>query len=201
VFGFADSEHPLSEPDTSLDRGLVARVRSGDEQSFDEVYLQYAQSLWRFAVRILGSREEAEEVVHDVFATIWEQRDRWQVQSTIAAYLYRAVRNRAIDVVRHNGVIHRLESTEDTDSLVPGLGQPPVAPDEHVYQQALQRALHEAIAMLPERRRTALTLRYVQEMSYAEIASVLQVSENAAFMLVARTREMLRPLFERFTSG
>ena len=162
------------------------------------MYYEHAEALWRFATHLTGSRADAEEMVHDVFAHIWEHRRTWTVQGTIAAYLFRGVRNRAIDFLRRTGVATRASEDEDLIALTPGLGEMPLAPDAQAELNELRQALSDAIATLPERRRTALTLRYVRGMGYAEIAAVLGMSEKAAFLLVSRARDALRPLFERF---
>ena len=165
------------------------------------MYYEHAEALWRFATHLTGSRADAEEIVQDVFANIWEHRTTWAVHGTIASYLFRGVRNRAIDLLRRSGVVARASEDEDLIALTPGLGEAPLAPDVQVELNELRQALTDAIATLPERRRTALTLRYVQGMGYAEIAAVLGMSEKAAFILVARARDALRPLFERFVRG
>jgi RNA polymerase sigma-70 factor, ECF subfamily len=185
--------------DVDAEATLIARLRAGEESAFDAIYHEHAEPLWRFATRLTGSRADAEEIVHDVFSNIWEHRSSWTVHGGIAAYLFRAVRNRAIDVLRRAGVADRVSEDEDLIAAPPGFGEAPLAPDEQVELDELRSALQNAIAALPERRRTAVTLRYVQGLSYAQIAAVLGMSEKAAFILVSRTRDALRPIFERFT--
>lgn len=172
---------------------------SAAERAFSAIYYQYAESLWRFALRVTGSQDDAEEIVHDVFTHVWTHRTRFAPRGGVAAYLFRAVRNRAIDVHRHGDVVARVEQAPDTN--VPGHGEAPRAPDAGVLTEELRHALRTAVAGLPERRRTALMLRYVHHLSYDQIGDVLDVSEKAAFILVSRTRESLRPLFERFVKN
>jgi RNA polymerase sigma-70 factor (ECF subfamily) len=195
----APSSVPLEDDDT-----LVARLRMGDEGVFNAMYRAHAPALWRFAARLTRSRDEAEELVHDVFAAVWEQRATWEVRHSIKTYLYGAVRNRVTDTRRrHATAVAALASDRaavaEPSHLPPAMGHGPARPDTAAESAEIAAAIRGAIATLPERRRTAFTLRHLDDMSYAEIGAILGVTEKAAFILVARTREALRPLFERFT--
>jgi RNA polymerase sigma-70 factor (ECF subfamily) len=184
--------------ETKVLEALRSQSDTAAHGAFNAIYYAYAESLWRFATRLTGSAADAEEMVHDVFAHVWTHRTTVAAPGGIAAYLFRAVRNQAIDTHRHNNVVSRIGA--DPSAPVPGLGEAPEDPDAQLLARELVQALHRAIDGLPERRRTALTLRYIHAMSYAQIASVLEISEKAAFILVARTRESLRTLFDQFVA-
>jgi RNA polymerase sigma-70 factor (ECF subfamily) len=193
-----------SEEDAS-----IARIRAGDAAAFDTLYLTYYRELWRFAYGLVRSRALAEEIVHDVFTAIWEGHARWTPAARLAYYLYRAVRNRAITLRRHERVVVRVETQInrrqtrcDPDiheaGVIPGAGEPSRAPDVEAELAELTAALDRAIADLPERQRLALTLRVHHQLSYADIADVLGVSIPAATILVVRARATLRPVRDRF---
>ena len=84
-------------PLSPLELDWVARIRAGDGAAFEAMFRQYYEPLLRFALTYLPVRESAEDLVQDVFYRIWEHRERWAVRTTLAAYLYAAVRHRALD--------------------------------------------------------------------------------------------------------
>lgn len=194
--GFASSAASLSPEDTEL----VSRVRSGDLEVFRTLYLRTYDSLVGFASALTVSRADAEEVVQDVFAAVWERRTTWTPVRSVASYLFAAVRNRSSKVRAHGAVVARAErDVEGVTSLASG--ELPVQPDVAVEVEDLRRAVSRAVALLPKRRRLALALRFGEGMSYAEIGDVLGVSEHAATLLVARAREAIAPVLTPFRRG
>jgi RNA polymerase sigma-70 factor (ECF subfamily) len=182
------------------DAALVDRVRAGDLAAFRALYLQTYDALVGFGTALIRSRPDAEEVVQDVFAAVWERRAEWAPARSIAAYLFTAVRNRASKIRAHGAVVVRAE--QDTDDMVErASAQPPLSPHAAAEAEELRRAVARAVAALPERRRLALSLRFGEGMSYAEIGEVLGVSEHAATLLVARAREALAPVLTPFRQG
>jgi RNA polymerase sigma factor (sigma-70 family) len=95
----------LPSPDHPAD--LVARVRAGDEAALEAIFRAYATPLCGFAVRYLRSADLAADLVQDLFLWIWRNRSDWTIQTGLKAYLYRAVRNRALDAVRHHQIERR----------------------------------------------------------------------------------------------
>lgn len=171
------------------ERALVEQVRAGDRAAFKTVYVEHYIGLLEFAHSMLRVRDEAEDVVQQVFAELWERRTAWHPHR-IGPWLVRSVRNRALDVLRRT---RRLAEKEILD-IAPSF----VLADENMEYDELERTLVSALAALPERRRTALVLRAIRQMSYAEIGEVLNVSEKAAFILVSRARAALEPIRARF---
>src|SRR5688572_25302628 len=96
-----------------------------DRDQFTSLYLALFESLCRFAATITGSIDTAQEIVQDVFFTIWEKRDTIQIQGDPQVYLYTAVRNRARKAGRHDTVVHRLETAVAQSRVEPpAIGNP-----------------------------------------------------------------------------
>jgi len=171
---------------------VVERIRAGDVSVYETLYLQYAEPLWSFARRYVHSSEAAEDVVHDVFLSVWARRVTWDPPD-VESYLFRAVLNRALQVGRHAGVVHRM--TKDATALRAGAGTIP-APDDATERRSDTEWLARALAMLPERARIALRLRWYDDMSYAQIGTVLGIAEDAARKAVRRALAVLRERVE-----
>jgi len=89
------------------DDELLALIRSGDEGAFEVLFRAHAIALRAFALEYVKSRDIAVEVVHDVFLRIWERRERLEIRESFKAYIYRATRNRALDVVKRSALEQR----------------------------------------------------------------------------------------------
>src|SRR5215212_4145735 len=85
----------------------VALIGLGDRQAFSEMFHEYAERLADYAYSIVASGEAAEEIVQEVFLSIWQRREQWQVRGTLKQYLYGSVRNRALDVLKRQRARHR----------------------------------------------------------------------------------------------
>jgi RNA polymerase sigma-70 factor (ECF subfamily) len=183
--------HPLPTPASGhADAAIVARIRSGDVAAFEACYTERFAALWRFARTLTGSADVANDVVQDVFVSVWVRREQLVVQTTIPAYLYGAVRRRAMREHRRDAIIQRSEALADPDTMH-GLGEPPLGPDAHVAARDRCIALEAAIRALPDRQRAALRLWLIDDLSSAEIAECMDISERAVRKLLAKGRGTL----------
>ena len=176
-------------PAVQQDREWIAGIRAGDPSAFERAFRAYYPQLCAYAYGRVRSREAAEELVEDVFTRIWEDRGRLRIRLSLKNYLYTAVRNHAISFLRHCVVERRWEE-----------GVAGAAPEKHatndgerhVETEALDGAVREIIAGLPERSRLALTLRWQRQLSYAEVAEVMGVSVKAVELHISRGLAALR---------
>ncbi|MDB4898850.1 MAG: polymerase sigma-70 factor [Gemmatimonadetes bacterium] len=194
-------------PDES---NLVARIRAGDEAAFQALYLTHHDGLWRFAYTYVRSRDVAEELVHDVFLALWGTRATWEVRTRARAWLFAAVRHLALNHLRHERVVARALGTAGGAGRSalqrPALdlahvesstmGAPPPGQQETAEAHELDEAIGRALAELPERRRIAMTLRWKEDMSPLEIATVLGTTPEAVRVLLTRARADLAALLE-----
>jgi RNA polymerase sigma-70 factor (ECF subfamily) len=166
------------------DASVVARIRAGDAAAFDALYVGTFRELWSFARRYV-SETAAEDVVQDVFSRLWERHSVWEVRSTVRAYLFGAVRNRALHQTEHAAVERRASAAavaEPVDSAV--------MPSESTADVLV--AVSHAVSALPERQRAAMIFRIQRSLSHAEIGDALGVSAAAAGALVRKAEAKLR---------
>jgi RNA polymerase sigma-70 factor (ECF subfamily) len=190
---------------------LVARIRAGNEPAFQALYLAHHDGLWRFAFTYVRSRDVAEELVQDVFLSLWDGRASWEVQTRARAWLFAAVRHLALNHLRHERIVARalgssgeggrLASPHCASSVArieaSTMGAPPANQQEMAEARELDEAIVRAIAELPERRRIAMTLRWKEDMSPLEIATVLGTTPEAVRVLLTRARADLAALLDR----
>jgi len=178
------------------ERQWVDALRRGDLAAFEAIYIEYFPLLWRLAVRSVDE-SAAEDVVHDVFVTVWDRRAEAAFDDYLGPYLVAALRSRVHERFRHDRVVREAEERMDPD-LPPGLGMADDAPDRRLALRELEAAIAAALHQLPERQRHALVLRWYHRMSYDDIAQALGMSVIAARQLVSRTHKIVRPLLDRF---
>jgi RNA polymerase sigma-70 factor (ECF subfamily) len=194
------SESPPAEGppgSTDLERAWIARARSGDIGAFEAIFRAHYERLCLFAERLVSSSDQAEDLVEDVFARTWENRDSCRGCDSLKSYLYVAVRNRAYKFLRHQKVVNRMTERTYLGGPVPGMSTTRDDPGENAAASELARAVEVAIASLPERSRQAYLLHRQHGMSYAEIAATMEITvktvENHLGRAVLALRESLAP--------
>jgi len=181
----------------SIDADLVKRIRSGSSDAFDQLFRSYYAQLCSFAHTYVRSPEMAEEVVQDVFAAIWARHHEWAISVSARAYLFGAVRNRAqrrrAETTAERSRWSLLARQQPGSALGAG-----AAPDQDVERNEVEAHVRRAIEQLPERSRIVAQLRWQQQLTYPEIASVMGISvkgvENQLGRVTKKLRQLLAPL-------
>jgi len=191
-----------SGADLEAEEARLARAAAaGDGDAFATLYERYARRAYNLALRVSGSEEDAADAVQEAFLKVMRRLPELGGRElSFGAYLFAATRNATYDLMR------RQQRSRPSDSIpesaVPlgsgagGLGLDPGDPDEDPERRTLlssQRGeIEEANARLPERQREALALRELEEMSYDEIAAVMDMNRNSVAQLISRARISLR---------
>ncbi len=173
------------------DASLILRIQAGDAAALLELYEAAYPALTRFAYQITRARETAEDAVHTVFLNVWTNRASWRPHTPLRPYLYRAVRNAVLKTMAHGNVIERAELAVDLEEPY-GMGHGPDDPAALVETADTVRAVAAAIRGLPERQRTAIILRWYDEMTTAAIAEAMGVSRQAVEKLLRTAEGRLR---------
>ena len=154
----------------SEDRAVIQRMAARDATALDSFYTRYNRPAFGLVLRILGNREDAEDVLSDVFWQVWQQSARYDAsRGKPVAWLLTIARSRAIDRLRSMGRPQMQTSPidEQKDALAA-----PSQPDPFVEADTRQ-AVQAALQSLPEQQRAALEMAYFQGMSHTEIADCL----------------------------
>ena len=182
----------VSPSDESRDRGWIDAIRTGDAAAFEAMFRVYADGLCGFVYRFVGSRDEAQEQVQDLFLWIWDHRHEWEVAGTLKTYLYKAARNRALSRVRHQRVEQRFHLRSADDLATGSRATTCAQADQQLYAGELARAIDRAVTALPERCRQVFELNRKNHLGYAEIAEVLHISVKTVEVHMGRALTALR---------
>jgi RNA polymerase sigma-70 factor (ECF subfamily) len=154
--------------------------------AFDALVADHCDRLCKFVYRYVRSREEAEDIVQEVFLAIWERGYEWEERDPLP-FLYKAAHNRAISRARHESVHERWQlgaSTADEPTAA--------SVDTDLAESELADALACAIDRLPERCRRVFTMSREQGLSHAEIARILGLSHKTVESHIWRALVILR---------
>ena len=160
-------------------------------EEYEEAVVQHQDMVYSFALYYLGNRQEAEDVTQDVLLKLWEhwaELDR----PAVPRWLNRVTRNASYDLLRRRRTRHRFV-VDDTEGRLVGLAEAnEPGPQRVIEQSALRDRVRSAVAELPEPYRSAMILREIRELSYAEVGEVLEIPVNTAKTHVHRGRRLLR---------
>ena len=160
------------------------------EVSFRNDVLPLKDKLFRLALRITCNSSEAEDIVQDTLIKVWSKRDQWTELDSIEAYSLTVCRNLAIDRAQLK-INESAELNEETDTR-PDASSPY---DDLVREERLT-LVHRLIDALPERQRTIVQLRDIEEKSYKEIATILNLSEEQVKVNLFRARQRIKQQYK-----
>lgn len=176
------------ESETSVtDQELFARLREGDSTALDELFRRYYAELCRIALRFVRNEQEAEDIIQDLFISIWEKRDTQREDlEAVGPYLKRAARNRSLNYLRDQKRI------PVADGEVPQTIAALAGADDALNQDELRSRIHAAIDALPERCRLVFVMSKIEEMPQKEIAAALDISPKTVENQMTRAYRYLR---------
>ena len=168
----------------------MQQVAAGDRAAFARLMQRHIDRVHQFALRWLNHPADADDVAQECFLRMWQRADRFDPQrGSLQVWLLRLTRNLCIDRARASG---RRPEGHESATPVQELAATVPAPDERLVRQRQLAELSDAIALLPERQRSALLLCRLQGRSQAEAAAVLGISTRALESLLSRARRSLR---------
>jgi len=170
---------------------LARRIRDGDPAALETLFREHYVALVRFANRYLHDRAAAEDLVQDVFTSIWAGRLRLEVRGSLRSYLFAAVRNRALNLRKHQ-LVERDWELDEALPDVRALHRAPPRPDDLLDDVERRNRLRAALEALPERCRLVMQLRWEEQLSHAEIADVLGITVKGVERQLARGLHALR---------
>jgi RNA polymerase sigma-70 factor (ECF subfamily) len=169
------------------DLELMVLISGDDELAFAEIYQRYKGVLFLHAYRILGSEEEAKDILQDLFAKLWTKRASINLKTTLSAYLYSSVRNRIFDLIAHKKVEEKYIS-----SLAWFIEEGECITDHLMREKELSELIEKEIAMLPPKMREVFLLSRKQNLSHKEIADELNISDKTVKKQVNNALNILR---------
>jgi RNA polymerase sigma-70 factor (ECF subfamily) len=189
----ADPEARASSGDDAEDVRLMLLVASGDTAAFEALIERHQALVAGTVARMLGSNSDVEDIAQQVFIRVWKSASRYVARAKFTTWLLKITRNLVFNEMRRAKRHPQVPVQIDPEAEeLPLKDEMTSTPDATLLQAELQSKIDSAIAQLPDSQRMALVLRRYQELSYEEIAEVLELSVPAVKSLLFRARTELR---------
>ena len=169
------------------DLELLIFLRSGNEAAFTEIYNRFSGVLYLHARHMLHNRDEARDVIQEVFTSIWNRRAELDLTVSLNAYLYRSVRNTVLNQIRKEK-----KNTLYISDLGEALEKGEFSTDDQLNYNELKRLIELEVSLLPPRMREVFELSRNQQLSHAEIAALLNISNLTVKKQINKAIHVLR---------
>ncbi|MHB1278825.1 MAG: RNA polymerase sigma-70 factor [Bacteroidia bacterium] len=167
---------------------LLDRLRTDDESALKELFHLYYDALVHFVTPMLRDQDRARDVVQDVFFKIWEKRHDLQVTNSLKAYLYMAVRNHALNIIKRE---NRIELNDDEAVLEAKSGTHDGSYDR-LREKDLQKKLAACLDLLPPKCRQVFELSRFEHFSNKDIADTLDISVKTVENQMTKALQLMR---------
>ncbi|KGF34523.1 RNA polymerase sigma factor [Hoylesella buccalis] len=161
--------------------------------SFRNDVLPLKDALYRLALRITLSHEEAEDIVQDTLIKVWDKRESWNEIESIEAFSITICRNLALDRIKKHDNLN--DSLEERQTESPDTSSTPF---EDTLQQDRIELVRNLVNALPEKQRSCMQLRDFEGKPYKEIAKILGISEEQVKVNIFRARQTVKERFQKY---
>ena len=173
----------------------VKRAARGDADAFEKLVLRYQSQIYQLCFRMTGNADDAQDMAQEAFLKAWKHLSGFQFDSAFSTWLYRLASNCCLDhlrsLKRKPTVSLTVENKENEDEILDVEDNAP-SPEEIAITNEERESLRLAMSQLEEEQRQLLTLRVVNDLSYTQIAEILNIKEGTVKSRLSRARENLR---------
>jgi len=175
---------------------LISRCQQGDQEAFKEIFDRYQKKVYRIAYGVVRHREEALDIVQEVFVKLFHSIKNFKGKSHFYTYLYRMVMNTAIDHSRKMGK-QIISSLDEEGSFEPS-EEIEKWPEKILLQKELEEKVNGAMRKLPAEQRAAIIFREVEGLSYQEMADAMECSIGTVMSRLHYARKRMQELLKDY---
>ena len=179
----------------------LEKLRAGDRTEFANLVEAFTNPIYRLAINMLGTEEDAEDVLQETFIKVFKNVRDFEERSTLSTWIYRIAVNEALMILRKGK--HKAESLDEPDDR-DNLEEPKEVidwccqPEKTFMSAEVQEQLESAIKLLPEKLRLVFILRDMDDLSIRETAEALNITEMAVKTRLLRARLKLREILSEY---
>jgi RNA polymerase sigma-70 factor (family 1) len=177
----------MSISQTLTDSELVSLLKEGNEAAFKEIFERYNKLLFLYAFKKLQDREQARDLVQDVFVYLWDNHKEYHIKTTLSGYLYKAVLNKVFDAFKHNDIISKYVNSGDHFIDIDNSQT-----DYRIREKDIALLIEQGIADMPPRMREIFELKYKKFYTTREVAAELGLSEFTVSTQLKRALKHMR---------
>jgi RNA polymerase sigma-70 factor, ECF subfamily len=177
---------------TTDEASSIQRFKDGDLSGFEELVRKYQDRIYNICRYMIQDPHDAQDAAQDVFLKAYQNLKAFKPEASLYTWLYRIAVNTCLDYKKRS----RPEQAED-ESVIDDLASTDASPEQRYQSKEIGQAIQAALQKLPERLRAAIVLKEIEELSYEEIAAVLDTSLGTVKSRISRAREELRELLRK----
>ena len=178
------------------DREIIEKVRAGDTNAFGLLVEKYQTKVYNLALRMCGNEDDAFDLAQDAFVRAWRGLDSFQFEAAFSTWLFRLTSNLCLDFLRakkRRAAVSLTMSGEDEEGETQlDLPDPGKTPEEAAIAAEDRALLTQALNSLPADQRQIIVLRAINDLSYTQIAEILNIQEGTVKSRLSRARTQLR---------
>jgi len=194
-------EEKMDERDPIV-TALIERARRGDQQAFSRIMDLYRERVMRMALHMVGNREDANDLCQETFVRVYRALDTFDSSRAFTPWLYRIAHNVVYDHFRRKKARPALADNDPERPIEETKADRNAAnPQDTVISEEVKTRIQAAIQSLPENYRDVVIFRFVDDLSYAEIAETLNLTEANVMMRMSRARRLLRDKLQYLQLG
>ncbi|MBM7578495.1 RNA polymerase sigma factor SigW [Jeotgalibacillus terrae] len=179
----------------SIVKKRIQQVRKGDQDAFGEIVELFKDRVYHVCFRMLGNRHEAEDIAQEAFIRAYTNIHTFDIDRKFSTWLFRIATNLCIDRIRKKKPDYYLDAeVSGTDGLTmySQVETDDPLPEEEVESMELQESIQKEISRLPDKYRSVIVLKYIEELSLKEISEILELPIGTVKTRIHRGREALR---------
>jgi RNA polymerase sigma-70 factor, ECF subfamily len=173
----------------------IKQVKKGDQNAFGEIVEIYKNKVYQLCYRMLGNRQEAEDISQEAFIRAYVNINTYNQEYKFSTWIFRIATNLCIDRIRKKKPDYYLdEEIPGTDGLTmySKVASSTPLPEKELESLELQETIQKEIVKLPEKYRSVIVLKYIEELSLNEISEILDLPLGTVKTRIHRGREALR---------
>lgn len=189
-----NSNFPKDQPPALTDEELVNQLKSGNVHAFEKLFRRYYSPLFKYAFVIVKQKDDAEEVVQELFYNIWKNKSNLKITSSFKSYAFRSAYNNSLQQLR------KRNKTISIDGSDPDTREPGFAEHDRVQLQQLSETIEQVLKSIPERSKRIFEMNRYEGLKYHEIAEKLSISIKTVEANMSRTLKTFRKYLKEYKS-
>ena len=185
----------MQVPTTAISQQIWRSLKTGSQQALEKLYLEYAGKLYNYGSKFTRDRELVKDCIQELFITLWDRRQHLGEPANIGNYLYKAFRSA---IFKKTAALNRRESFTQAEHY-PFYAV--LSIQDHLIEDEKNKdirvRLQTAMTKLTGRQQEAIYLKFYENLSYDEIAGIMDISTKGTYKLMARALDVLRSGLEK----
>ena len=183
----------------SDDLQILKRFKGGDSTAFEEIVLKYQDRIYNLCRHMLGNAHDAEDAAQDTFLKAYQKLKDFSPEASFYTWIYRIAVNTCLDYKKKPFFKSLFRKSDEGEEFVEEGSSDWPSPEKMYESKQIGLALHNSIRKLPQKLRTAIVLKEIEDLSYEEIADIIEVSIGTVKSRISRARDELKKLLKKFT--